>query len=89
MHEKRMQKFLLLFARCLDESCFFFFLHSVWNNDTVYTDDLLSFIQDASLSCICIAAGDRSFHVKKGTEIISLKIRFFVWNFTDVIEMKM
>lgn len=67
MHKKRKQKFLLLFAQCLDEGIFF--SHSIWNNDTIFTDDLLSFIHDASLSCICITAGARSsFMLKKELE---------------------
>lgn len=73
MHKKRKQKFLLLFAQCLDES----FFHSVWNNDTIFKDDLLSFIHDVSISCLCITSGARfSFMLKKGTGIIPLKSTF-------------
>lgn len=74
MHKKRKQKFLLLFAQYLDECGFF---HSIWNTDTIFKDKLLSFIHDASVSCICITAGARSsFMLKKGTGIIPLKSTF-------------
>lgn len=73
MHRKRKEKFLLLFAQCLDEG----FFSTAYGIMIPILKRLFAFIHDASISCICITAGARSsFMLKKGTGKMSLKSAF-------------